>query len=303
MKSLFLIIFIWYIFNCLQLTQGKRRKKFEKNDIRNELLEASFIGDLNKIEFLLNLDPNILTSRPPVIVDRRDDDYGRTSLMVCGFDPQKEKPEVDRDCARIAELMIEKGANITLKDINGNDALAIGAVRGLYRYCKILLKNNATVDTIDQEGRTPLMKATLHGQSKVVKLLLNNGANLSHRDNQGLTALHHATTLAIQNASFIPFFSKLLKHHSIHQIDNFKDNHGRNILMYAVINNNENVTRLLLENGADPRVEDAFKVPIIKMPKLNTIKELLLNRSIEIVQEEHQNWINSPHSSDLFNEL
>src|SRR5438105_2189660 len=86
------------------------------NSIKDELADAIFIGDVRRVEFLLSLDPEIVSSRPPVLVNRVSEPYNRTPIMGCGLDPQHNQSVVDADCRRIAELMSNAGANLSHVD-------------------------------------------------------------------------------------------------------------------------------------------------------------------------------------------
>ena len=263
--------------------------------VRNELMEATFMAHVDRVYDLLQLDPEVLTSRPPVLVDRIEEDYGRTSLMVCGFDPQDtNRTKVDIDCSIIAKLLHQKGANLSAVDDNGWDALALGAVRGYSRYCKFLLKHNVSANHIDHEHRTALMKAAAHGHISVARVLKKYGADFTIQDNKGLTALHHATKLALANASYIPFLQKFVTLHDSVDINSLVDFDNRTTLMYAVISENIPIAKVLIDAGADPRLQDKYYVSTTSMSSNPELRNLLLEAVVNKTESEHRAWIETP---------
>lgn len=99
----------------------------------DDLYNAVYIANVAGVEHLLSTTKNeILSSRLPVLINKTHGEFNRTSLMVCGVDPQEYDPvHVDLSCSKIAKSMIEYNADIHHKDTKGWDALSFGA--GIYR--------------------------------------------------------------------------------------------------------------------------------------------------------------------------
>jgi hypothetical protein len=264
--------------------------------VTDELREAVHMADVNRVRFLLNLDPEVQTSRPPVIIDhpRGDSAHGRTALMMCGMDPQERgKDQVDQDCLRIAQLLEKQGANLTFVDKQGWDVLSMAAVRGFRELSSYLVSKGADPNRQDSEGRTPLMKAAFHGHLETFRMLLHEGANASTADAyRGLTATHFATMFALQNP-----------HHAYHlkgvasalaqrefSID-CVDRDGRTCLMYAIISVDKALVRILLEAQADPRKVDRFGIPAIAMSSDEEIGLMLGEAAITFTEKEHAAWL------------
>ena len=107
--------------------------------IRDRLYDASYMGDVKLVEALLLEDPEILHSRPPVKIDGLDR-MNRTALLMCGFDPQTDNiTALDYDCAEIAALLANAGANLSHIDSKGWNGVIMGAVRGLKNFVGIYL--------------------------------------------------------------------------------------------------------------------------------------------------------------------
>jgi hypothetical protein len=266
-----------------------------QNEVRNELLEAAFMADVERVTLLLNLDPHVLSSRSPVLVDRVEE-YGRTPLLACGLDPQhNSRGRLDKQCTIIAEMLHKAGANMTHQDREGWDALAHGAVRGLVHYCRYLLQfAHVPVDTKDQNGRTALMKAAAHGYVEVVDLLLSVGANVSSKDSKGQSALHFATLYALsasdqgQESSALRAFRQMLPR--LYSSPELCDEHGRTALMYAAIASRLSVAQALLEIGADPRLRDGWAVWTPNLSRGEAMRSLLLEAAARRTEREHEHW-------------
>lgn len=114
---------------------------------------------------------------------------------MCPNTPAQQKGETPLMRAAIQganqaiKVLLEVGANLQLKDANGNTALmwAISS-EDFPKTVKLLLKNNAQIDEKNNEGITPLMIASERGLIKSVKVLLENGADPNLLDNQGKSA-------------------------------------------------------------------------------------------------------------------
>lgn len=93
-----------------------------------------------------------------------------------------EKPE-------IAKLLIESGADVTIKDHDGYPVLTRAANNGDVETVRAMIENGADVNSINSEGWTPLMGASYNGRLEVVKLLIEKGADINAKNKFGTTAL------------------------------------------------------------------------------------------------------------------
>lgn len=274
-------------------------------------MEAVHNADVHRVKLLLSLDQEILTARPPVIIDRTDEQHGRTPLLVCGLDPQeRDRPTLDWECVSIAKLLHKRGANMQHVDNAGWDALSMGAARGLTRFCRYLVRNHSLfIDRKDSEGRTALMKAAYHGYYDTFEMLVRNGANMSNvQDNNGLTALHYATIYTLQNPKQIEFFknvtyliSNVTSTHSLNS-DSFLDKDDRTCLMYAAISNDIAVSKALLAIGADPRRQDKYGVTCSTMSSSEELRQLLVEATITLTEKEHERWLRGSAIPGEFND-
>jgi ankyrin repeat protein len=176
---------------------------------------ASYFGREAVVEYLLTHGCNVKCAAAT----------GRTALHLCtaiwgGSIPYGGSFDV---AARIAALLVPKGAQLNARDICGETPLWVAVERGnrpLAQYLiqhgadieataygrtpllvaaraghismtKMLTDYRANVNVVDgDDGNSPLIWATLHGQD--LFSLLYRGCNVNHANKVGYTALHYA---------------------------------------------------------------------------------------------------------------
>lgn len=160
-----------------------------------------------------------------------------------------------------AHTLLANGADVNLPNHRGETPLILAA--GNFDMTELLLNNSAKVDLQDQQGNTALMRAH---DKKTMTLLLDNGADPNHQNNEGWTGLMYIAgagyeadaetikgvvdraTLLIQRGADVNIQASSSKTTALH----------RAVGLFVV-----EMTKLLLENGADPylldsRGEDVF---------------------------------------------
>jgi ankyrin repeat protein len=162
-----------------------------------ELLEASRIGDIEKVKKLLKKGADV----------NAKDNYGFTPLHDAAFFGRIE----------VVKLLIEKGANVNAKDNLGSTPLHLAAIIRRIEVVKLLIEKGANVNAKDNVGWTPLHWAAFAGHIEVVKLLIENGAYVNATDNDGFTPLHLAA-----NNGHIEVVKLLLEHGADPNIKNYK---------------------------------------------------------------------------------
>ncbi|MEV6106422.1 ankyrin repeat domain-containing protein [Streptomyces sp. NPDC051940] len=165
-----------------------------------ELLEAVYEGDLRVLTQLLEQgdDPpeRLRAALYEAAVEGRSDLV--RVLLRHGADPDAPGPQ-DEDglplCAAacwghteaVAEL-ITAGADVNLREWDGNTALLWAAENGHTSTLRLLLGHGADTSVADEAGRTPLHRAAARGSLQVVEALVQAGADTTARDDEGLTA-------------------------------------------------------------------------------------------------------------------
>jgi ankyrin repeat protein len=95
----------------------------------------------------------------------------------------------DRDFESVKSLL-KKGADVNQIGLyRDGSALHLAARSGQQEIAQLLIDSGATVDIRDLSDYTPLHNAAWNGNLDIVKLLLNSGADITARNYSGLTPL------------------------------------------------------------------------------------------------------------------
>ncbi|KAM3964405.1 putative VPS9-ankyrin repeat-containing protein [Aphomia sociella] len=152
---------------------------------------------------------------------------------------------------------------------------------------KNLLKTSPTVISRDSHGLTPLHVACIHGKATIVELLIDMGSNINATDLNECTSLHYASSRGHQNALLLLLHSganinqvNIDKNTPLHlSVNNGHMNcvkaliyfaeHSRKKVVINCINESgntplhlaskwgyEGICRLLIENGAEPSLQN-----------------------------------------------
>ena len=110
---------------------------------------------------------------------------------------------VHRSCGsvRLAELLLQHGANINMRNIDGRTPLHAALDGGYSDYffdtIQLLLEHCADVNTLDNYHLTPLHTiSSLSSSVRAAKLLLDHGANVHIQNGRGETPVPIASSMA-----------------------------------------------------------------------------------------------------------
>jgi len=143
-------------------------------------------------------------------------------------------------------LLLEKGADINDKNINGTSSLQTAASNGQVKISKILIEKGLRVNHKNNRGDTPLHNASSGGHKPFAELLLSSGAKINARNKNNETPL----LLALRRKK-IELASYLIDQGAK---VNIVSNDGMSPLILSLYHSDE-LTIKLLEKGADPNAK------------------------------------------------
>lgn len=157
------------------------------------------------------------------------------------------------------EFLLKNGANPNIG--TDNTPLIVAAQMGYINIAKLLIKYGADPNFQREMGYTALIGAAESTDCDMIALLLENGADPNIQDEDGITALYE---ISYENDDIdrIKCIELLLKYGADPNIQCFMNK--RTPFMLAVKNNDFDIVKILLENGADPNIQDGTgKTPLI----------------------------------------
>ncbi|XP_046559442.1 ankyrin repeat domain-containing protein 50-like [Haliotis rubra] len=144
------------------------------NDCNNILHHACREGDRKTVDFLLSLDGVDINSRGG---------SSRTPVMEAAEWGHND----------VVELLVSKGADVSLVDDDGDNVLHWACVGGGRETVECLLcLGSMDINSRGRCSRTPVMEAARRGHNDVVELFVSKGADVSLVDDDGDNVLHYA---------------------------------------------------------------------------------------------------------------
>ncbi|XP_046582590.1 putative ankyrin repeat protein RF_0381 [Haliotis rubra] len=151
----------------------------------------------------------------------------------------------------ILELLVKKGANLSLLDDRDNNILHVASLGGSLETVKYIHSQNIIdIDSRGENGTTPLRIAALFGKMEVFSFLIKIGAEISKEDHNGGNILH----VACQGGN-VDIVKCVLRHKALYI--NSTDYKGITPLMSAAGYGNKVVFHVLIDRGADALAKDA----------------------------------------------
>ncbi|PGH07901.1 hypothetical protein AJ80_07941 [Polytolypa hystricis UAMH7299] len=99
---------------------------------------------------------------------------------------------VDSSKEEIVKLLLDAGADVNVKNANGDTPLHSAAGSSKEEIVRLLLDAGADIDDMTKSGSTPLHSAVSACREDIVKLLLDAGANVDDMTKAGYTPLDYA---------------------------------------------------------------------------------------------------------------
>lgn len=108
----------------------------------------------------------LLDNGADVLINGKDEGKNNTTPLMCAVDHPS-----------IMLLLIERGADLNLRDLRRNTALHLAVERENLESVRILIEAGANLDIQNVKWNTALHLAVEHNNSELVKLLIESGAN------------------------------------------------------------------------------------------------------------------------------
>ncbi|PSN32251.1 hypothetical protein C0J52_19671 [Blattella germanica] len=192
-----------------------------KEDGRHPLHLAAMIGDVLKLEYLLEISPNVDVTTIG----------GDTPLHLASL-----HGKIDAGI-----FMLKAGADVNKPNNYGNTALHLSSLRGNSNVMNTLLEYQADVNANNIEGNTPLHLASLNGKENAVLCLLNHQADVHIKNREKNTSLQ----LAVEKGSLEITKILIEAGSNINVIDRY----GDSILHLAVKKGRIDIIKVLTETG------------------------------------------------------
>lgn len=103
--------------------------------------------------------------------------------------PFKDKEKILEDYLEIIKLLIEAGADVNIKNKEGETPLILSYITFNIEIHELLIKSGANLNEQDKNGYTALMWSSCDSNVELTKLLIKEGADLDMQNNDGDTAL------------------------------------------------------------------------------------------------------------------
>ena len=223
------------------------------------LLEGYTIPKSRKSKFSLHPSEQSSSTSDAIIKRARVDGSGKSKVLLTPL-----MTSINHGRVMIAKLLLDRGANTSLKDDVGRSPLRFASERGHAEIVKLLLAKGAWIESPssntdpahtkekDFRAYTPLHGAAANGHDEIARALLEAGSALDARDSHGATALKHACQRGQTSVA------RLLLHEGASV--SAADDAGFTPLMAAAFNGHETTVRLLKNTAtspADPLLIDA----------------------------------------------
>lgn len=187
-------------------------------------------------------------------------------------------PDVLDDNVEIPPFPIQPETQAALSEVDNK--LIMSTYTGDLPQIKLLLEKGANVNLRDKKQRTPLIFAASNGHTSVVEFLIGKGAAVNARDSGGRTALMYAAKRSFNETAAV-----LLKNGAEVNVQSKKK--GITALMLAAVWNNEELVQMLLKHGADPQLTDIFgrTAKLLAEKKGNAVVALLPDQPVQKGQQ------------------
>jgi ankyrin repeat protein len=153
---------------------------------------------------------------------------------------------------KIIEILLEKNADVTLRDEREATALHHAAQSGHLEIINKLLAAGCDINAVDKNKWTPLMNACYWANEEAVLLLLKAGADFMNKNIDGRTALHEVCrSPAVGQEDALARIAMRLIQAGCDTNMASSSQEDLNALMYAAYHNHVGVANVLIEHNCN----------------------------------------------------
>ncbi|XP_051579612.1 fibronectin type 3 and ankyrin repeat domains 1 protein-like isoform X1 [Myxocyprinus asiaticus] len=247
-----------------QMQNSWMSEQLQQSQEREERLVTTILESNNKVvstimETIHSLQPSTAATPQPcppsyarTVSVNVHDKMGLTPLMVAA----------QKGFTSLVEILVKHGSDIDMRDRAGKDSLMLACYAGHLDTVTYLRQCGASWQSQDMDGCTPLHWAVDGGHQPVISYMIQDGCEVDVRDKVSLwTPLMHVSAISGDTA----VASILLQAGAD---VNVRDKAGKTPLMVAVLNNHEELVKLLLDNGADHHIKNEYGAGAADMAKV-----------------------------------
>ena len=169
-------------------------------------------------------------------------------------------------------MLIERCTDVSAPNKDGETLLHLASQWGQVEVARVLIEHGADVSIQNKDGWTPLHQSLHEGRVEIARMLIEGGADLTSKNGKGDTPLHLVSTQTwpwkAQDCAMVADI--LLKHGAD---VNSRNKDGLTPFRLASQVRLPEVTRVLLEHGADPDELPASESPPVTGP-VHTVVDL-----------------------------
>ncbi|TKS65080.1 Ankyrin repeat and SOCS box protein 2 [Collichthys lucidus] len=230
---------------------------------------------------------------------------GVNTHCIQGWTPLQEA--VCANNVEICEMLMKAGAKHNLTNTYGISPLFTAAQAGQLATLRLLVKHGADINSQAPDGATALYEAAKNGHEEIIELLVSQKADANKPGKNGLLPLHIAaqrgndtivsmlltvtSKVRVLRAGISPLHLAAERNRNdvlevlieagfdvnaqlSRERSKLYEDHRSTVLYFAVINNNTDAVRMLLEAGANPNL-DVFK-PLMVAARMGCIQIITL---------------------------
>ncbi|XP_073725763.1 fibronectin type 3 and ankyrin repeat domains 1 protein isoform X3 [Misgurnus anguillicaudatus] len=179
----------------------------------------------------------------------------------------------------LVDILVKHGADIGMKYSTGKDSLMMACYAGHLDIVRYLRRCGANWQSRDKNGCSPLHWAVDGEHIPVIKYMIQDGCEVDMRDKIS----YWTPLMRVSATSGNPEVAAILLQAGAGV--NVRDKPGKTPLMVAVLNNHEELVKLLLDSGADHQMKNEYGASAADMAKAFG-KENIINLLNKISQTD-----------------